>query len=83
MGGMAVGAGLGLVVGGLVMMGALLVTWPRVVSHTAVRSRLAIPLMAGGVQLCGLDDRYFPGSTWLRQQFLSAQRRAHSRSQHS
>ncbi len=82
MGGVALGAALGIVVGGFIMLTALLATWPRTVSDVAARSRTAVPLMAGGAKLCGLDNRYFPGSGWRRQRFLLARQRAHSQSRH-
>jgi uncharacterized membrane protein required for colicin V production len=80
LGGMLLGAGLGLVVASLVMLGALLTTWPHGVGRTAARSWSAVPLMAGGAGLCSLGDRYFPGSDWLRQRYLKAGRRARSQS---
>lgn len=82
-GGVAVGGALGVVVASLLVMGALLTTWPRAVSHAASGARCAPPLMAGGARACNFDSRYFPGSSWLRQRFLSAQRRAHAQSRHS
>lgn len=82
-GGAAVGAGLGLVVASLVMLGALLTTWPAAVSESAMRSRFAIPLMSGGAALCGLEHWVFPGSDWLERQFLAARQRAHSQSPQS
>lgn len=78
LGGFAVGAALGVVVSSFVLLAALLTTWPSGISETAARARLAAPLMAGGARLCGLEQRYFPGSDWLKERFLAARQRATS-----
>jgi hypothetical protein len=82
-GGLAVGAGLGVLVGSLTMLGALLTTWPAALGEAAARSRFATPLMTVGAKLCGVEHRYFPGSDWLEEKFLAARRRAQSQSPQS
>lgn len=83
LGGMALGAGLGVLVASLTMLGALLTTWPPALGDAAARSRFAVPLMTTGAALCGIEHRYFPGSDWLEEQFLAARRRCRSQSPQS
>jgi len=83
LGGMAMGAGLGVLVASLTMLGALLTTWPAALGETAARSRFATPLMTVGAKLCGVEHRLFPGSEWLEAKFLAARRRAQSQSPQS
>ena len=83
LGGALLGAGLGIVVAALTMLGALLTTWPSAVGDVAARSRFSVPLMTTGARLCGVEHRYFPGSDWLEQKFLAARRRARSQSPES
>ena len=83
LGGALLGAGLGIVVAALTMLGALLTTWPSAVGDVAARSRFSVPLMTTGARLCGVEHRYFPGSDWLEQKFLAARRRARSQSPQS
>ena len=82
-GGMALGAGLGVLVASLTMLGALLTTWPTAIGDAAARSRFSVPLMTAGAQLCGIEQQYFPGSDWLEKKFLAARKRAQSQSPQS
>ena len=82
-GGMALGAGLGVLVASLTMLGALLTTWPTAIGDVAARSRFSVPLMTTGARLCGIEHRYFPGSDWLEEKFIAARRRARSLSPQS
>jgi hypothetical protein len=83
LGGAMLGAGLGVLVASLTMLGALLTTWPAAVGDVAARSRFSVPLMTTGARLCGIEHRYFPGSDWLQEKFLVARRRARSQSPQS
>ena len=82
-GGMVLGAGLGVVVASLTMLGALLTTWPAAIGDAAARSKFSVPLMTAGAGLCGIEHRYFPGSDWLEEKFLAARRRAQAQSPQS
>lgn len=82
-GGMALGAGLGVLVASLTMLGALLTTWPTAIGDAAARSRFSVPLMTAGARVCGIEQRFFPGSDWLEEKFLAARRRAQSQSPQS
>jgi membrane protein required for colicin V production len=75
-GGLLMGGALGTVVVTFMLLGALLTPWPRALEKAAAASVAAHPAMTGGARVCSLASRYFPGSTWLRQQFLVAERRA-------
>jgi hypothetical protein len=83
LGGMVLGAGVGVMVASITMLGALLTTWPPAVGDTAARSRFSVPLMTAGAKVCGIDHRFFPGSGWLEQKFLAARRRAQTQSPQS
>lgn len=83
LGGMVLGAGLGVVVASLTILGALLTTWPAAIGDAAARSRFSVPLMTAGAGLCGVEHRYFPGSDWLEKKFLAARKRAKSQSPQS
>ena len=82
-GGMMLGAGLGVLVASLTMLGALLTTWPAAVGDVAARSRLSVPLMTTGAKLCGIEHRLFPGSDWLEAKFIAARKRAQAQSPQS
>jgi hypothetical protein len=83
LGGMVLGAGVGVLVASLTMLGALLTTWPSALGDTAARSRFSVPLMTAGAKLCGIDHRFFPGSDWLEAKFLAARKRAQTQSPQS
>jgi hypothetical protein len=83
LGGLALGAGLGVVVASLTVLGALLTTWPAAIGDVAARSRFSVPLMTTGARLCGIENRFFPGSDWLEEKFIAARRRAQSQSPQS
>jgi uncharacterized membrane protein required for colicin V production len=74
--GLATGALSGLIAVTLVLLLALLMTWPRAVSETARTTRYAAPLMRAGARISSIRDSIFPGSHWLKNRFLDAERRA-------
>jgi colicin V production protein len=73
------GLAMGVVVSGVVLafvvMAALVMRHPAGVAESVARTRLAAPLMHGAASVCGIGNRYFPGSAWLRQRFRTAERR--------
>jgi uncharacterized membrane protein required for colicin V production len=77
--GFLIGAAVGVVVAVFALLGALLVPWPRELADAAARSRMARPTMAHAARVCAAGARFFPGSNWLRQRFLVAERRAQPR----
>ena len=77
--GFAVGATVGAAVMALTLMAALAaapVRELREVGDAVARTRVAVPLMRGAAGACSLGGRFFPGSAWLRQRFLNAEKRA-------
>ena len=74
--GVLVGLGVGVLIATFVVLAALMAPWPSRISETASRTRIAAPLMAGGVETCDLVGDRFPGSEWLRRRFLAARARA-------
>lgn len=75
-GGLAMGAALGTVVVAFVLLVALVIRTPRAPGDAVARARVAGPLMGSGARACALAHRFIPGSDWLRQRFLAAERRA-------
>jgi len=74
--GLLVGGALGATFVALLMCVALEIPWPRAVPDTAARARLAAPMMKNAAQACGVVKPYSPGMSWLRENFLKAERRA-------
>lgn len=74
------GLAMGVVVSGVVLafvvMAALVMRHPASVGDAVAKTRLAAPLMQSAAWACGVSNRYFPGSAWLRQRFRIAERRA-------
>lgn len=77
--GFVVGAGLGAFVASFTLLTALLIPWPRGLSAAAAQSRMARPTMERAAQACSLGARFLPGTNWLHQRFLAAERRAERR----
>jgi len=77
--GLVVGSVMGLMVAAFVLLLALLGPWPRALAGGVAGARTARPLMAGAARVCAAGGRYFPGSIWLSERFLMAERRARSR----
>lgn len=78
--GLVFGALIGGIVVTLVLLLALLTSWPAAVRATAAEAELAAPLMSAGARVASAPDSFFPGSGWLKRKFLDAERRARSRS---
>lgn len=74
--GLVVGAVTGTIVITILVLVALLTTWPDAVRATAAEARLAVPLMAQGARAVMVEESLVPGSDWLRQKFRDARRRA-------
>jgi hypothetical protein len=81
--GFLVGAGAGVLMATCALLVALLIPWPREVSDAASQCRAARPMMARAARACTFGARIFPGSLWLRQRFLAAERRAERRARPS
>ena len=81
--GLATGVLTGLMLVTLVLLAALLTTWPRAVSDTARTTRYAAPLMHAGARISSIRDSFFPGSRWLKDRFLDAEERARGRTSSS
>lgn len=75
-GGALFGAALGALVAAFTLMVALQSPLAPSLRGPVSGSRLPLPLLAGGVRMCSVPDRVFPGSRWLRERFVEAERRA-------
>ena len=73
--GFFVGASFGAIVVAFVLMIVVLTPWPRTAGAWARSARVSRPVLSGAVRLCDLGDRYVPAGNWLRERFLSAERR--------
>jgi len=81
--GFMVGAGVGVLISVFALLVALLIPWPRELSDAASQCRVARPAMEHAARACNTGARFFPGSSWLRERFLAAARRAERRAQPS
>ena len=75
-GGLALGAGIGIALVAAVWLGMLLLSWPRGVARTAAKSQMTGTLLAGGRAVLKVDDRLIPGAGALRRVLDEAARRA-------
>jgi uncharacterized membrane protein required for colicin V production len=75
-GGFLVGAGVGAVVGMLILLGALTVQRPTEPAVAVAHARVGSPAMDVGAEVCSFGGSYLPGSGWLKQRFLAAKQRA-------
>ncbi len=75
-GGFLVGAGLGAVVGALILLGALTIQRPSEPAVAVAHARVGAPAMGVGAEICASGGTYLPGGDWLKQRFLAAKRRA-------
>lgn len=75
-GGFVVGAGLGGVVGSLVLLGALTIQHPSAPGVAVARARVGATAMGVSAEVCSFGEGYLPGIGWLKQRFLVAKRRA-------
>ena len=76
LGGFVVGAALGALVSAFVLLAVLLAPWPYGLPSWAAGTRVAPPLMRFGAGACSVSERFVPGSRWLKQRFLFAERLA-------
>ncbi|MEO5617135.1 MAG: CvpA family protein [Candidatus Eisenbacteria bacterium] len=74
--GMALGAGIGLALVAALVVGMLLMAWPRDVARAAARAHVTGSLLAGGRTVLNVDDRLIPGAGALRRVLDEAARRA-------
>ena len=75
-GGAVVGAGLGVAVGAMLLMGAFTLEIPSGIANAAARARIPTPVMATAAKICASGEAYLPGGGWLKKRFLAAKRRA-------
>ena len=75
MGGLLVGAVTGTFVAALVTVAVVLVAWRPERGHGGATGRLAVPTLERAAQACALARGYFPGSDWLEQRIVDAERR--------
>ena len=73
--GFAVGAAVGVILCAALVLIALLAPLPREGTRWVARASATPVLLSGGEWLCTAGDSYFPGSRWLKQRFLTAERR--------
>jgi uncharacterized membrane protein required for colicin V production len=75
-GGLALGATIGLAVATFTLMVALQVPLFDGIREHVVESRLPVPMLRGAAQVCAVSDDWFPGTRWLQDRFREAARRA-------
>ncbi|MBI5708933.1 MAG: CvpA family protein [Candidatus Eisenbacteria bacterium] len=74
-GGVAVGAGLGLVWMTCLVAVALLLPASWGLGAPVARAHLPSPLLRAAARACGVAERYVPECRWLGERFLAAERR--------
>ncbi len=76
LGGALLGGALGATVAAFTLMVAL---QPPLASHVEsgiTTSRVSAVILHGAVRACSISDRVFPGTRWLAERFIEAERRA-------
>jgi len=83
LGGLAIGAVIGMALVSALLVGMLLTAWPPGVARTAAHSRLTGSLLAGVRNVLSVDDRWIPGAGALERAVNEAARRARELSRQS
>ncbi|MBI1799830.1 MAG: CvpA family protein [Candidatus Eisenbacteria bacterium] len=71
-GGLFVGASIGVIVAALVLLVALSLPWPRQSKTWAAEAHVSRAVLTGAERACGMGRRVLPGSEWLQHRFEAA-----------